>query len=157
MPTDLPVFAASHLKQDKWKQTTPRPCTSSNALEKCVAEFHLIDAKPSTAWADKIVEDDLKEFERADQPAVYEKIDKALRDVLSCIDLGDAAPAMHDCIVPLSIDLADDGWVACQRTLFSIGADEYRGPSFGLSHGVVECPDIEREYGRITQALEWTV
>ncbi|KAJ6512413.1 hypothetical protein C8R45DRAFT_920246 [Mycena sanguinolenta] len=69
-----------HLKQHKWKQTIPSPCTSSNALEK------------------------------ADRSEVYEKIDKALHDVLSCIDLGDAAPAVHECIVPLSVDLADEGW-----------------------------------------------
>ncbi|KAJ7487230.1 hypothetical protein B0H11DRAFT_2014891 [Mycena galericulata] len=119
MPTDLSAFAASHLKQHKWKQTTPSPCTSSNALEKCVAEFHLIDAKPSTAWdaylvqrraADKSVEDDLNGFEGEDRPAVYEKIEEAIDDVVSCIALGDAAPALHDCIVPLSADLADDGW-----------------------------------------------
>ncbi|KAF7351866.1 hypothetical protein MVEN_01148100 [Mycena venus] len=119
MPADLPAFAAAHLKQHKWKQTTPSPCTSSNALEKCVAEFHLIDVKPSTAWdaylvqrraADKSVEDDLKEFEGEDRPAVYEKIEEAIDDVVSNIDLGDAAPSVHDCIVPLSVDLADDGW-----------------------------------------------
>ncbi|KAJ7761175.1 hypothetical protein DFH07DRAFT_771505 [Mycena maculata] len=119
MPSDLPAFAASHLKQHKWKQTTASPCTSSNALEKCVAEFHLTDVKPSTAWnaylvqrraADKSVEDDLKEFEGEDRPTVYEKIEKAIDDVVSCIDLGDAAPAVHDCIVPLSVNLVDDGW-----------------------------------------------
>ncbi|KAJ7748413.1 hypothetical protein B0H16DRAFT_1553337 [Mycena metata] len=119
MPTDLPAFTASHLKQHKWKQTTPGPCTSSDALEKCVAEFHLIDATPSPAWdaylvqrraADKSVADDLKEFEGEDRPAVYDKIEKAIANVVKRIDLGDAAPAVHDCIFPLSADLADDGW-----------------------------------------------
>ncbi|KAJ7191963.1 hypothetical protein GGX14DRAFT_480800 [Mycena pura] len=117
MPTDLPTFAASHLKQHKWKKTTPVPCTSSDALEKCVAKFLVVDPKPSAAWdaylvqrsaADKLVEDQLREYEGEDRPAAYEKIEHALGRVLA--ELGDAEPSVHDCIVPLSIDLADDGW-----------------------------------------------
>lgn len=60
--------------------------------------------------ADKSVADNLKEFEGEDRPAVYDKIEKAIANVVKRIDLGDAAPAVHDCIVPLSADLADDGW-----------------------------------------------
>ncbi|KAJ6462990.1 hypothetical protein C8R45DRAFT_1177918 [Mycena sanguinolenta] len=45
--------------------------------------------------------DDLEEFEGEDHPADYEKIDKALHDVLSCIDLGDAAAAARLCRPPI--------------------------------------------------------
>ncbi|KAJ6512396.1 hypothetical protein C8R45DRAFT_1206543 [Mycena sanguinolenta] len=97
MPTDLPAFAAAaaHPEQRRWRQATPRPCTSSGALDKCAAELHLIDVEPSTAWdaylvqrraADKRVEDNLKAFEGEDCPAVSEKIDKALGDVLNLVD-----------------------------------------------------------------------
>ncbi len=40
---------------------------------------------------------------------IYEKIEDAVDDVLSCTDL-DAEPSVHDCIVPLSVELGDDGW-----------------------------------------------
>jgi hypothetical protein len=119
MPTDLPAFAASHLKQHNWKQTTPIPCDSTEALEKCVPQFHMIDPKQSSAWgvyfaqriaADKHTESGLKQYEGEDRPVIYEKIEDAVDDVLSCTDLGDAEPSVHDCIVPLSVELGDDGW-----------------------------------------------
>ncbi|KAF8173027.1 hypothetical protein K438DRAFT_1981217 [Mycena galopus ATCC 62051] len=34
MPTDLSTFAASHLKQHKWKHTTALPCASTDVMEK---------------------------------------------------------------------------------------------------------------------------
>ncbi|KAF7368237.1 hypothetical protein MVEN_00143800 [Mycena venus] len=119
MPTDLSTFAASHLKQHKWKQTTAVPCASTDALEKCVAQFHLIEPRPSTTWnvyfaqrsaADKRVQDQLNEYDGQDRPAVYEMIEKAVDRVLDCVELGGEQPSVHDCIVPLSADLADDGW-----------------------------------------------
>ncbi|KAJ7246777.1 hypothetical protein B0H12DRAFT_1125738 [Mycena haematopus] len=119
MPTDLPTFAASHLKQHKWKQTTVVPCASTDALEKCVAQFHLIEPKPSAAWnvyfaqrsaADKHVQDQLNEYGGEDRPVVYEEIENAMDRVLDGLELGDQEPSVHDCIVPLSADLQDDGW-----------------------------------------------
>ncbi|KAF7358601.1 hypothetical protein MSAN_01198700 [Mycena sanguinolenta] len=119
MPTDLSTFSASHSKQHKWKQTTAAPCASADALEKCVAQFHLIEPRPSTAWsvyfaqrsaADKYVQDQLDEYVGQDRPAVYEKIEEAVDRVLDCLELDEAQPSLHDCIVPLLADLADDGW-----------------------------------------------
>ncbi|KAF8142519.1 hypothetical protein K438DRAFT_1784649 [Mycena galopus ATCC 62051] len=119
MPTDLSTFAASHLKQHKWKHTTAVSCASTDAMEKCVAQFHLIDPKPSTAWnvyfaqrsaADKHVQDQLNEYVGQDRPPVYEKIEKAVDRVLDCLALGDGEPSVHDCVVPLLADLVDDGW-----------------------------------------------
>jgi hypothetical protein len=74
---------------------------------------------PLTAWnayfaqpsaADKCVQDQLNEYEGQDRPAVYKKIEKAVYRVLDHLELGDGEPSVHDCIVPLSADLADDGW-----------------------------------------------
>ncbi|KAJ6599767.1 hypothetical protein DFH09DRAFT_1128759 [Mycena vulgaris] len=119
MPTDLAEFGASHLKQHQWRQTTADAVTSTNDLERCIAEFHLIDPKPSPAWgayfaqrqaADKHLEGDLAGCAGEDLPAIYDKIETAVEDVLACTDLDDAEPALHDCIVPLSADLGDDGW-----------------------------------------------
>ncbi|KAJ7155034.1 hypothetical protein C8R46DRAFT_1116869 [Mycena filopes] len=119
MPTDLAAFTATHLKQHKWKQTTPVPCTSSDELENCVAEFHMINPKPSTAWAvyraqrkaaDEHVEEVLQEFAGEDRPEIYEKIEDAVGDVLASTDLDDELDSIHDCIVPLSVGLQDDGW-----------------------------------------------
>ncbi|KAF8142545.1 hypothetical protein K438DRAFT_2030042 [Mycena galopus ATCC 62051] len=102
MPTDLSTFAASHLKQHKWKHTTAVSCASTDAMEKCVAQFHLIDPKPSTAW-------NVYFAQRRPAP-VYEKIEKAVDRVLDCLALGDGEPSVHDCVVPLLADLVDDGW-----------------------------------------------
>ncbi|KAJ7148095.1 hypothetical protein C8R43DRAFT_1069157 [Mycena crocata] len=120
MPTDFPDFVASHLKQHNWKRTTPEPATSKSALAKCIAEFHLIAPDTSAAWgpylaqrraADEHVEADLAGYQGEDRPAIYEKIEAALDEVLACTNLDeDAEAAVHDCIVPLLADLSDDGW-----------------------------------------------
>ncbi|KAJ7737758.1 hypothetical protein B0H16DRAFT_1571727 [Mycena metata] len=119
MPTDLATFAATHLKQHKWKKTTAAPCTSRGELEKCVAEFHLIDAQPSPGWAmyrgqrkaaDKYIEEALEHYAGDERPQIYDKIEAAVADVLELTDLGDQEDAIHDCIVPLSVELGDDGW-----------------------------------------------
>ncbi|KAJ7811881.1 hypothetical protein B0H14DRAFT_3479296 [Mycena olivaceomarginata] len=129
MPADLATFAASHLKQHKWKQAIADPCASTDALEKCVAQFHLIEPMPSTAWnayfaqrsaADKCVQDQLNEYVGQDRPAVYQKIEKAVDRVLDCLGLGDGEPAVHDCIVPLSADLPKPPQVASAELLSRI-------------------------------------
>ncbi|KAJ7677187.1 hypothetical protein B0H17DRAFT_1207236 [Mycena rosella] len=119
MPTDLNEFSDSHLKQHEWRRTAAVPGNATNDLERCVAEFHLIDPKPSEAWgaclaqrkaADKHLEDGLAEHAGEDRPEIYKKIEAAVDDVLACTDLDDAEDAVHDCIVPLSPELIDDGW-----------------------------------------------
>ncbi|KAJ7760850.1 hypothetical protein DFH07DRAFT_815999 [Mycena maculata] len=124
MPTDLAEFSAFHLKQHTWKQTSAGAATSSSDLAKCVAEFHLINPDATSAWsaylaqrkaADTRVERNLAGYEGEDRPLIYEKIEEAVDDVLACtnleeLDVGDAVASVHDCVVPLSANLADDGW-----------------------------------------------
>ncbi|KAJ7262070.1 hypothetical protein C8J57DRAFT_1719637 [Mycena rebaudengoi] len=121
MPTDLAEFGDAHLKQHTWKQTTLLPSASADALEKCVAAFHLLNPTPAAAWgtyfaqrkaAEQHVEEELAAYEGEDKPAVYEMIDAALDNVLVPTELEDHdnLDKMHDCILPLSAELHDDGW-----------------------------------------------
>ncbi|KAJ7100857.1 hypothetical protein B0H15DRAFT_944146 [Mycena belliarum] len=121
MPTDLAEYADSHLKQHGWKQTAPgTPSAAGTDLAKCVAKFHLIDPKPSDAWgaylaqrdaADTRLVGDLGAYAGEDRPHIYDKIENALEDAFADTDLDDEAEAvLHDCVVPLLADLADDGW-----------------------------------------------
>ncbi|KAJ6529328.1 hypothetical protein B0H19DRAFT_1274363 [Mycena capillaripes] len=82
----------------------------------------LFNASAQRSAADKRVPDQLNEHEGEDRPAVYEKIEKAVIRVPTRLELGDAKPSVHDCVVPLSLDLAGDGWgnVASAEILFCI-------------------------------------
>ncbi|KAJ6481330.1 hypothetical protein C8R47DRAFT_1135412 [Mycena vitilis] len=120
MPTDLPTYTTYHLKQHKWKRTTPLSCAFfASKMDRCIAEYRLVDAQPSPAWdaylvqrraADKAVADNLKAAEGEDRPVGYEMIEHAVDELLDIIDLDGAEPCIHDCVVPLFLDIADDGW-----------------------------------------------
>ncbi|KAJ7670718.1 hypothetical protein DFH06DRAFT_1125013 [Mycena polygramma] len=113
MPTDLPTYVAYHLKQHKWKRTTPLPCAFfSSKMGRCIAEYQLVDAQPSPAWdaylvqrraADKAVTDNLKAAEGEDRPVGYELIEHAVDELLDIIDLDGAESCIHDCVASAEI------------------------------------------------------
>lgn len=89
----------------------------SDARAKCIAEFGMVDPVVSTDWtaylaqrkaADKRLRDELKDFAGEDRPDIYEQIESGIEAVLDCTDMSE--PIMHDCVVPLSVDVTDDGW-----------------------------------------------
>ncbi|KAG6913631.1 hypothetical protein DXG01_005489 [Tephrocybe rancida] len=120
VPSDLPEFLNSHMKEHTWNRLTPETTTSSNPLKKAKAEFHLIDPEASPNWKayldqrhkdNERVAEGLEDYMGEDLPFMYEKIEQAVDDVLLCTDLSeDERQKMHDCVVPLLPDVQDDGW-----------------------------------------------
>ncbi|KAJ7148067.1 hypothetical protein C8R43DRAFT_1236964 [Mycena crocata] len=107
-------------------------------LSECIAEFELVDPKPSDAWAaylaqrraaraaishvkeslgnadDEENSDDESDTQSAvsdaDRPAIYEMVDSAVGDVLACTDLDETEwKIVQDGIFILTEDMQDDG------------------------------------------------
>lgn len=122
VPSDLPEFVAFHVKQHTWTKLRPEKTSllSWDARAKAVAQFHLVDAEPSPHWEiyqkermadEKRVANNLAEHNGEDIPFIYGMIENAADNVLACADLERAKiGALHDCILPLSPDVSDDGW-----------------------------------------------
>ncbi|KAG6837580.1 hypothetical protein H0H93_006994 [Arthromyces matolae] len=96
VPSDLPEFLASHVKQHAWTRLTPGSTESPDMLEKAKAEFHLIEPQPSSDWKTYVAErqkdsshvlKSLAQSSGEDLPFIYDKIEEAIDNAISFTDL----------------------------------------------------------------------
>lgn len=117
---DLPSYISSNLKTHSWWHLEPDATSSTNPLEKCKAEFHLIHPEKSKDWSAYLeqrkkavdaFESELSEFAEEDLSAFHEHIDEGVCAALGATDLEeDEQSVLHDAVIPLIVDGSDDGW-----------------------------------------------
>ncbi|PBK77886.1 hypothetical protein ARMSODRAFT_946724 [Armillaria solidipes] len=117
---DLPSYISSNLKTHSWWHLEPDATSSTDPLEKCNAEFHLIHPEKSKDWSAYLeqrkkavdtFESELSDFAGEDLSAFHEHIDEGVCAALGATDLEeDEQSVLHDAVVPLIVDGSDDGW-----------------------------------------------
>ncbi|KAK0459474.1 uncharacterized protein EV420DRAFT_1641683 [Desarmillaria tabescens] len=117
---DMPTYMSSNLKTHSWWHLESDTTDSLDPLEKCNAEFHLIQPEKSKDWSAYLeqrkkavegFESELSQFVGEDLSAFHEHIDKGVCAALAVTDLEeDEQSVLHDTVVPLSVDGSDDGW-----------------------------------------------
>ncbi|KAF8062499.1 hypothetical protein FPV67DRAFT_1508787 [Lyophyllum atratum] len=116
-PWDLQEYNTSHLEYP-WTKLTPEQTKSSNPRDVAAAEFHLINPESSPHWGTYLkqrkadsarLKETLSTYSDCEFGSLqYETVKDFFRDVLSNTDLGKMEDVMHDCIIPLSLEVYHD-------------------------------------------------
>lgn len=117
---DVPDFMANNIKKHDWFNLKPEKTKSKDALEKCKAEFHLINPVPSKDWATYLTQRkkavaafaaELDEYAGEDLPDLHEFVQTGIWEALGNTELKDIeSDVIYDSVVPLRLTGTNDGW-----------------------------------------------